>query len=1063
MKCLGDRKRILGFRIEWSLPILMCLVGIMAVGGCGDDSTPSGPTCGDGMAEGVEVCDGDDLRGESCESLGYGSGYLYCHADCMGFDTSNCTSPAVCGDGVIEGNEACDGDNLGGETCESQGFEGGTLLCATDCSGFDTSGCTGVEAECGNDIIEGDEACDGSDLAGETCESMGYDGGTLLCMADCSGFYTGDCTSLPQCGNNTVEEGEVCDGTDLGGQTCVGLGFDGGDLSCRADCSGFDTSKCTSSAVCGDNTAEGGEVCDGTDLKGETCEGLGYDGGTLSCRGDCTGFDTSLCTSSAVCGNDTKELGEVCDGTDLVGKTCQDLGWDAGVLVCRDDCSGFDTSGCTMTQQCGNNVKESGEICDGADLDHETCDSLGYQGGTLACLGDCSGYDESGCFDVPKEWRCNPDFYGAADGCDCGCGAVDPDCNDASVGSCDFCDALGSCGLGECPSNIDPNDNSTCTVPVEWTCSADSYGSGDGCHCGCGALDPDCEDVTVDMCDSCFGDGSCGTGTCPANIEPNNNAICDGPGCGNELVESGEVCDGSNLNNETCQSLGFHGGTLACESNCSGYDTSGCYDLPETWRCNPSFYGDGVFCDCGCGVWDPDCDDESVSACDYCDMSGSCGVGVCDANIDPTQNWTCTVPAEWTCSDSFYGADDGCDCGCGALDPDCPDVTVDVCDYCDGTGSCSNDGCDPINPDDNTTCTLPVCGNGFAEAGEVCDGSDLAAETCETLGYAGGTLACASDCSGFDTSGCEVPSTWRCDSSFFDDGYDCDCGCGAVDPDCEDMTADSCDYCDMSGSCGVASCGSDDSNINPSDNSTCTVPDSWTCSPIFYGAYGCDCGCGALDPACSDVTVDACEYCSSSGSCGTGTCPANIDPADNSVCSDPECGNNSTEEDEVCDGSDLAGQTCSSLGYEGGTLACSADCSAFNTSGCNVPSAWRCSSTFFDANDGCDCGCGALDPDCDDLTVGSCDWCMDWGSCGMGTCPSNIHETDNTTCTVPAEWTCSEIFYGADDGCDCGCGALDPDCESTSVDACDYCNMSGSCGVGPCPTNIDPSDNSTCN
>ncbi len=46
------------------------------------------------------------------------------------------------------------------------------------------------------------------------------------------------------CGNNIKEGSEVCDGTDLGGKTCSSQGFDGGTLGCKLDCSGFDTSSC---------------------------------------------------------------------------------------------------------------------------------------------------------------------------------------------------------------------------------------------------------------------------------------------------------------------------------------------------------------------------------------------------------------------------------------------------------------------------------------------------------------------------------------------------------------------------------------------------------------------------------------------------------------------------------------------------------------------------------------------------------------------------------------------------------------------------------------------------
>ena len=38
-------------------------------------------------------------------------------------------------------------------------------------------------------------------------------------------------------------------------------------------------------------------------------------------------------------------------------------------------------------------------------------------------------------------------------------------------------------------------------IPTTWTCKPEQYGKGDGCHCNCGAFDPDCnpfEDVALD-------------------------------------------------------------------------------------------------------------------------------------------------------------------------------------------------------------------------------------------------------------------------------------------------------------------------------------------------------------------------------------------------------------------------------------------------------------------------------------------------------------------------------------------------------------------------------------
>ena len=69
-----------------------------------------------------------------------------------------------CGDGKVRGGEECDGGDLAGQTCESLGLGSGTLACAGDCT-FDTSGCGGGPAQCGDGVAEGYEECDGADDA----------------------------------------------------------------------------------------------------------------------------------------------------------------------------------------------------------------------------------------------------------------------------------------------------------------------------------------------------------------------------------------------------------------------------------------------------------------------------------------------------------------------------------------------------------------------------------------------------------------------------------------------------------------------------------------------------------------------------------------------------------------------------------------------------------------------------------------------------------------------------------------------------------------------------------
>lgn len=97
-----------------------------------------------------------------------------------------------CGNGVLDPGEECDGTNLDEMTCGLvvPTRPGGTLACTPTCS-FDTALC--VAPSCGNDILEGSEECDGTDLDGQTCaDRPGFDGGTLGCTASCT-WDTSEC------------------------------------------------------------------------------------------------------------------------------------------------------------------------------------------------------------------------------------------------------------------------------------------------------------------------------------------------------------------------------------------------------------------------------------------------------------------------------------------------------------------------------------------------------------------------------------------------------------------------------------------------------------------------------------------------------------------------------------------------------------------------------------------------------------------------------------------------------------------------------------------------------
>ena len=97
-----------------------------------------------------------------------------CNSPCAGEDIcvdGECVAEQTCGNDTIEGDEVCDGNDLGGETCLTLGFIGGTLACANDCQGFDTSDCEEAECEVGSDCPAPASLCRQATCVGGVCDS----------------------------------------------------------------------------------------------------------------------------------------------------------------------------------------------------------------------------------------------------------------------------------------------------------------------------------------------------------------------------------------------------------------------------------------------------------------------------------------------------------------------------------------------------------------------------------------------------------------------------------------------------------------------------------------------------------------------------------------------------------------------------------------------------------------------------------------------------------------------------------------------------------------------------
>lgn len=164
----------------------------------------------------------------------------------------------VCGNNVAGEyyGEKCDGTDLDGKTCITQGFDSGDLACypaehANECQ-FDTSGCVddsgnGVNKVCSDGNVDQpntagfNEQCDGSNLGiftSEDCEEFDEykSGGVLSCFSDCT-FDFRACEKpqgqTEECGDGVVNTvNEDCDTLDLQGETCKSQGYDYGILKC---------------------------------------------------------------------------------------------------------------------------------------------------------------------------------------------------------------------------------------------------------------------------------------------------------------------------------------------------------------------------------------------------------------------------------------------------------------------------------------------------------------------------------------------------------------------------------------------------------------------------------------------------------------------------------------------------------------------------------------------------------------------------------------------------------------------------------------------------------------
>ncbi|WP_106390619.1 hypothetical protein [Enhygromyxa salina] len=136
---------------------------------------------------------------------------------------------------MVLGLLACAPDPQEPNAFMTQGYSTQQTGADTDTSGDSAESGDSADTEVPQDLPSGDGDGDGDTDPGDTGTGDG-DGDT--------GPGDGDTTGNPICGNGLIDDGEQCDGGNLGGFTCMDLGYSGGTLGCDPITCTYDAAAC---------------------------------------------------------------------------------------------------------------------------------------------------------------------------------------------------------------------------------------------------------------------------------------------------------------------------------------------------------------------------------------------------------------------------------------------------------------------------------------------------------------------------------------------------------------------------------------------------------------------------------------------------------------------------------------------------------------------------------------------------------------------------------------------------------------------------------------------------
>ncbi|MGE0791680.1 MAG: DUF4215 domain-containing protein [Sandaracinaceae bacterium] len=267
------------------------------------------------------------------------------------------------------------------------------------------------------------------------------------------------------------------------------------------------------------------------------------------------------------------------------------------------------------------------------------------------------------------------------DGCSSDCVI---ECGDGTVGANETCDIAIASGAGACPTDCD--DSMACTSDVL---------SGTECTAEC---------LSAPITAPLNGDGCC-----PAGATSLNDDDCP-VGCGNMMLEAGELCDDGTAapcptmcnDGNSCTSDVLSGAASTCDAECPFDPITACSTTSD--GCCPSA------CD---STMDADC-------------SATCGNGTFEPPLETCEDGTAT-PCPTSCDDGMACTRDTLTGSAAMCNVQCGHAAITMC-------STTSDGCCPggCNAGNDADCA-PVCGNSVTEAPETCDdGNTMSGDGCSS-------------------------------------------------------------------------------------------------------------------------------------------------------------------------------------------------------------------------------------------------------------------------------------------------------------------------------------------